>query len=305
MERGKHGEPDLPSIVRLNVGGTDFATTVGTLTQRDHDSMLAVMFSGRHPLRVEPALGTVFIDRDGTQFRHVLNWLRNGALPAAADTALYHELLAEAEYYQLRGLMAQLAAVLKKEGEDENQPELTRKEVIVLLQGPKVRLRGVNLCGEDLSKLDLQGVDFSYGRLVSTFFSRANLTSATFRECEADQSNFHNCLLKECDFEKASLRGALLAGCSLQSANMQDACLVGASLLAADLRYAHLENADLSNANLSKANLEGANLKGARLTGANLQGANLQRAYLRDVDLRDTVLEGANLGGANLQGATR
>ncbi|GKB52739.1 FH protein interacting protein FIP2 isoform X2 [Tanacetum coccineum] len=36
------------SIVRLNIGGEKFCTTVDTLTQREPHSMLAAMFSGRH-----------------------------------------------------------------------------------------------------------------------------------------------------------------------------------------------------------------------------------------------------------------
>ena len=39
--------------------------------------MLAVMFSGRHQLKRESD-GSYFIDRDGTHFRYILNYLRDG-----------------------------------------------------------------------------------------------------------------------------------------------------------------------------------------------------------------------------------
>ena len=39
--------------------------------------MLAVMFSGRHSL-VREADGSFFLDRDGTHFRYILNFLRDG-----------------------------------------------------------------------------------------------------------------------------------------------------------------------------------------------------------------------------------
>ena len=51
-------------------------TSLLTLT-KDPDSMLAAMFSGRHALRQDDD-GSFFIDRDGTHFRYVLNFLRDG-----------------------------------------------------------------------------------------------------------------------------------------------------------------------------------------------------------------------------------
>ncbi|PIN13476.1 AFH1-interacting protein FIP2 [Handroanthus impetiginosus] len=294
------------SIVRLNIGGKKFCTTIDTLTQREPDSMLAAMFSGRHTLCQDSSdKGYVFVDRDGKHFRHILNWLRDGAVPTLTD-AEYSELLREAEYFQLLGLMDGIkASINNRKEEEEMATELTRIDIIKCIQSERVRFRGINLSGLDLSKLDLSFVDFSYACLKNVFFSRANLQCAKFKDVDAEASIFHNATLRECDFTGANLRGALLAGANLQSANLQDACLIGCSFCGADMRSAHLQTADLTNANLEGAILEGANLKGAKLTNANLRGANLQRAYLRDVNLRDTALEGARLDGANLQGTIR
>ncbi|GAV82777.1 Pentapeptide domain-containing protein/K_tetra domain-containing protein/Pentapeptide_4 domain-containing protein [Cephalotus follicularis] len=279
-----------PSLIRLNIGGKKFCTTIDTLTQREPDSMLAAMFSGRHTLCQDSDNGYVFLDRDGKHFRHILNWLRDGVVPTLTDSE-YSELLREAEYYQLLGLIEGINSVFNKRKESEElDTELTRTEIIKCIQSEKVRFRGVNLSGLDLSKLDLSFVDFSYACLKTVFFSRANLQCAKFRDVDAEGSIFHNATLRECEFTGANLRGALLAGANLQSANLQDACLVDCSFCGADLRSAHLQTADLTNANLEGANLEGANLKGAKLTNANLKGANLQRAYLRHVILRDTVI---------------
>ncbi|XP_050944136.1 FH protein interacting protein FIP2 isoform X1 [Cucumis melo] len=324
-----------PSLIRLNIGGKKFRTTLDTLTLREPDSMLAAMFSGRHTLCQDPEEGSIFLDRDGKHFRHILNWLRDGIVPFLSDFDLL-ELLREAEYYQLLGLMDRIRDLLSNRKEDEEpQSELKRVDIIKCIQSEKVRLRGVNLCGLDLSKLDLSYVDFSYASLKNVFFSRANLQCAKFRDADAEGSIFHNATLREykinilfsshhiffltflrivliivfclerCEFTGANLRGALLAAANLQSANLQDACLVDCSFCGADLRSAHLQGADLTNANLEGANLEGANLKGAKLLNANLRSANLQRAYLRYVNLRDTQLEGARLDGANLLGAIR
>ena len=50
----------FPSIVKLNVGGKRFTTSLQTLT-RDPNSMLAAMFSGRHEVQTAED-GSVFID---------------------------------------------------------------------------------------------------------------------------------------------------------------------------------------------------------------------------------------------------
>ena len=62
----------------MNIGGTVFTTTKQTLTSPfAKGSMLEAMFSGRHNIRRNKK-GQVFIDRDSTFFRHVLNFLRTG-----------------------------------------------------------------------------------------------------------------------------------------------------------------------------------------------------------------------------------
>lgn len=45
--------------------------------------------------------GYFFIDRDGTHFRYILNFLRTGALLVPEDPLIRKELLIEAEFYQV------------------------------------------------------------------------------------------------------------------------------------------------------------------------------------------------------------
>ena len=85
--------------VKLNVGGSKFETTLSTLT-RHPDSMLAVMFSDRHEVPQDRD-GYVFIDRDGTHFRIILNFLRTGALDVPTSQKAASELTRELQYYQL------------------------------------------------------------------------------------------------------------------------------------------------------------------------------------------------------------
>jgi hypothetical protein len=92
-------------IVKLNVGGHSFTTTLATLT-RYPDIMLGAMFSGRHAL-VKDENGAYFIDHDGTHFREILNFLRvpeTYSTDAVPDRVKI-ELKVEADFYGLKDLM--------------------------------------------------------------------------------------------------------------------------------------------------------------------------------------------------------
>ena len=99
----------FPSIVRLNVGGKRFTTSLQTLT-RDPNSMLAAMFSGRHKVETTDD-GSFFIDRDGTYFLFILNYLRDGELVLPESPKFLKELEAEARFYQLQGVLAELGVI--------------------------------------------------------------------------------------------------------------------------------------------------------------------------------------------------
>ena len=70
-------------------------------------STLHVMFSGRFDTKPDED-GTYFIDRDGTHFRYVLNYLRTGELVVPDDKIIRHELLIEAKFYQVEGMIKAL-----------------------------------------------------------------------------------------------------------------------------------------------------------------------------------------------------
>ena len=98
--------------IKLDIGGQQFTTSLLTLT-KDPNSMLAAMFSGRHRLKVETD-GSYFIDRDGTHFRYILNYLRDGCIKEGTMPqcpSLWGELLNEAEYYQISGLVDYLKSL--------------------------------------------------------------------------------------------------------------------------------------------------------------------------------------------------
>ena len=95
------------STIKLNVGGQHFTTSVQTLT-KDPNSMLAAMFSGRYDMKPSED-GSFFIDRDGTHFRFILNFLRTGKLTLPEGATFTKELEEEAEFYQIQGLIDALS----------------------------------------------------------------------------------------------------------------------------------------------------------------------------------------------------
>uniref|UniRef100_A0A7I4CDD2 BTB domain-containing protein n=1 Tax=Physcomitrium patens TaxID=3218 RepID=A0A7I4CDD2_PHYPA len=332
----KFDEADEHDFETLNVGGMKFVTTVSTLTKRDTHSVLAVMTTQRHEkskvLRDED--GCMFIDRDGTHFRHVLNWLRDGVVTPELETPEYHEILREAEYYMLSGLVEAVLLTSGKKREDVRaksgaakevriassitsqiarmaRPELSRLDVIKLQQHEHgVRVRGVNLSGLNLSNLDLREGDFRNAQLINTTFDNAYLMNASFENCEATGASFKNAMLHYCDFTGSEMVGVVLDGAILKDAELKGACLQNASLRNASLVGAEFDDADLYKANLTRADMCGAKFRKANLTEANLTEANLSSkgreggtAILTQARLTRTNFFQANLKNVNVSEA--
>lgn len=102
--------------VKLNVGGSLFYTTLGTLTKRS-DSMLRAMFSGRMEVLTDSE-GWVLLDRSGKHFDRILNYLRDGKIPMPDDKTELKELLTETKFYCLQELTNEVEEALKRKGDD-------------------------------------------------------------------------------------------------------------------------------------------------------------------------------------------
>lgn len=112
------------SRIKLDIGGHHFTTSLLTLT-KDSGSMLSAMFSGRHELKTEHD-GSYFVDRDGTHFRYILNYLRDGEIKEgtlSTNETFLRELLTEAEYYQLSGLVTHLCSILYPDNKVDSESE--------------------------------------------------------------------------------------------------------------------------------------------------------------------------------------
>lgn len=119
---GTHGPEEL-EVIHLNVGGIRYVTTVATLTQSEHKlSWLYFMVTEGENLLIDKD-GSRVIDRDGSVFGHVLNYLRDGLamhvdglfdyiyIPARGyfagpfANATTTRLLRDAKFYNLPGLV--------------------------------------------------------------------------------------------------------------------------------------------------------------------------------------------------------
>ena len=86
----------MESVIYLNVGGVYFVTRRSTLLQSE------CFFSGA--LRTGHECTELFVDRDPTHFRYILNWLR-GSRFLPEDDATLQELLIEADYYSISSMV--------------------------------------------------------------------------------------------------------------------------------------------------------------------------------------------------------
>jgi len=103
LGKEKEKEKEDEEMVTLNVGGKIFVTTTTTLT-KDTKSMLYAMFSGKY-LSKKESNGGHFIDRDGKHFRYILNFLRDGGIDLPEDSHSLQQIVREARFYQVEGLV--------------------------------------------------------------------------------------------------------------------------------------------------------------------------------------------------------
>jgi hypothetical protein len=100
----KHKEAQQGHVV-LNIGGCRFETSVQTL-RRVPQTFFDAYFSGRHAQDV-CADGSIFVDRDGEHFGHVLEYMRDGHVSVAKPGArpsvsLLHALKREFGFYCIK-----------------------------------------------------------------------------------------------------------------------------------------------------------------------------------------------------------
>lgn len=87
--------------IQLNIGGTVFLTTKTTLQNGDTPHFLGRLITHSRNQKM------IFVDRDPTHFRHVLNYLRTQTFPSEFEhqhLQMLRELQLEADFYQIENL---------------------------------------------------------------------------------------------------------------------------------------------------------------------------------------------------------
>lgn len=294
--------------IKLNVGGTIFTTTRGTLTQQEPESMLARMFSSVNEITPSPcdSNGAYMIDRPGKYFQSILYYLTNGGKLILDQGINPYGVLEEARFYGIQSLVEYLESMFSNPELEYDftkcsfvkkfQP-LTRADVVNALirsdRSTELRFQGVDLTGANLSKLDLRSINFKYAILKNANLSGCNLSYACLERadlsgCNLDGANLFGVRMICANLENSSLRGvnaevdSSISNPSMEGVNLKNANLDGSQLVGVNMRVATLKNARLTNCDLKKAVLAGADLENCNLSGSDLQETNLRGANLKD-----------------------
>ena len=225
--------------ITLDIGGYKCSTSLQML-RAEPESMLGTMFSGRHPITKQND-GSVFIDRDGTHFRIILNYLRGGITfneMVSDNKLLLSELLTEVNYYQLKGL----EKIIKSE-EKESSKVITREEILEFMVkdrwGYFFTTKALSFRNSNLNGLRLERVIFKH----SLDFSGSSLRKTTFKSC---------CFLRnvQYSFDSTDLFWCKFEGCFVENSNRAYECwstLTGGACIANMIRNKNMTFRNVKN----------------------------------------------------------
>ena len=288
--------------VKLDVGGNIFSTSVSTLCKYG-SSMLSAMFSGRHNL-TESEDGTFFIDRDGTYFRYILNFLRGRILDASdlpSDRHVLREIKQEADFYQLNDLVQFIDDVLANEALGKN--DFSQEDINKLLS-TVVRTEKTTKAYIPNSRLFNHGISVANAAFMGQHQNlnengnvggKANFVIQNMTKSKLDFTgkslsgiNFsHTTFNHDVSLRNADLSGSLFYGCEFN---------VGCTV---DFTHADLRDCDFRNCKGKEA--------GPRMSfgpstfdfgnGGLVSGASSE-TFIRLIQSKKIIFRGAKLDGA-------
>jgi len=295
------------------------------------------MFSDRQAgCLVKDKGGTVFIDRDGHLFGHILEWLRTGhirlckveekeALRVEGDyflldelshklkSTVYREKISNNDFWKLSQL-----SILYADGGQRNSHFVLTYADLRYVAGFRCLLTKTSLVknctqfvftGCDLRAINLSCIDFgSTGSALD--FDHTILTKAVF-EKSVIKASFKCANLIECNFQEVKLIGntsfdqadlteANFTDSSMKCSSFTNCILKGTSFNGASLDNSNFFSANMTQASFVRTQLKGTCLDYGELVGANLSEANLSTATLKHANLSKANFHGASLIKANL-----
>ncbi|XP_002119875.2 BTB/POZ domain-containing protein KCTD8-like [Ciona intestinalis] len=139
-------ESNPNSVIKLSVGGHHYTTTLKTLTSKCSGSSLAMAANSfqQNDLKldtegyVRDEDDRLFVDRDGENFRYILDYLRGNAdlslHKLIPDAAVRYRLRLDAEFYGLEDLVKELGkleiTIYRTESSDDAVPEFLKSDSV-------------------------------------------------------------------------------------------------------------------------------------------------------------------------------
>lgn len=282
------------------------------------------MFSGRYKPVTDPQ-GRFFIDRDGTLFKHVLNFLRMDSIVSVdvSDVPLLSELLQEAMYYQIEPLVQILKTSLN----------MAEPEDVALAQyrsrGPATNTTTMMMTGNKggtssapaaaATPHDLHpsssAPHLPYASSSSTIATRERPHPGGATNMIANRAQSSRQLLRTMStlFSRHIALGPLdgypvysreeIHLLKLKHASGMSARTTRLNLAGLDLRCIDLSKLDLYGVDFSRCNLEGASFESANLINCSFAEANVRRTNFQQASFGNSDLECPDFTDAELQGA--
>ncbi|CAF0794126.1 unnamed protein product [Adineta steineri] len=125
----KLGTTSIKGKVILDVGDIKYTTSIITLT-REKNTFFTALFSEQRELERDPNDNSIFIDRNGDLFKHILEYLRTDKIhnDIMTNESLRQRLIIEAKYFCLHNLIHLLAEPERKRQEEEEDRKRRQQE---------------------------------------------------------------------------------------------------------------------------------------------------------------------------------
>jgi len=168
-----------------------------------------------------------------------------------------------------------------------------------------VDLAGVPLEQQDLSGLDLSGLELVDAHAPRSSWANAHLRALAFTRAQLNGADLSGARILSSDLDGAVLDDAILIGAALDDTRMARARAPRVTAREASFARLLATAADFTDADFTGADLSFADLRAARFGAAVFTRARLLNADLRGADLSRARLTGAALAGARVDCATR